>query len=389
MQTATAQAVDVAVQEAPTGAVPMLYEEPSSTAALVLDNTSMERMIRVAEFMSSAKATLPNEYRNNPGDCLAVVMQAVQWGMNPYAVAQKTFFISGKIGYEAQLVHAAIQASGILTDDGFEYEWYGPWEKVIGKYIEKTNQKGDTYRKLATTLDDEKGVGIKIRGTFRKTGTVRELDLLLTQAGTRNSTLWADDPRQQLAYLAEKRWARLYAPHVILGVNTRDELEQVTERDITSESEVVQQASSKDKLRAAATGGDPPAVTLDQVLKAISAAQNNIDLTAAAEQALKLANEDEKTKARAAYAERMATLKRAAATPDPKTGEIAGSNASDGEPITYAGVEAQMRAAVKAKSKQALDDAASLIHSPGIPLNQQKELSEAYKAMAKELEGLF
>lgn len=37
-------------------------------------------------------------------------MQAVQWGMNPFAVAQKTHFVSGKIGYEAQLVNAVITA---------------------------------------------------------------------------------------------------------------------------------------------------------------------------------------------------------------------------------------------------------------------------------------
>ncbi|ENE8833853.1 recombinase RecT, partial [Escherichia coli] len=60
----------------------------------------------------------------------------------------------------------------------------------------------------------------------------RVLELLLAQARTRNSTLWADDPRQQLAYLALKRWARLYCPEVILGVYTRDELDEPQEKII-------------------------------------------------------------------------------------------------------------------------------------------------------------
>jgi hypothetical protein len=55
---------------------------------------------------------------------------------------------------------------------------------------------------------------------------VREVVLLLQQARTRNSTLWADDPKQQLAYLGVKRWARLYTPDVILGVYSVDELEE-------------------------------------------------------------------------------------------------------------------------------------------------------------------
>jgi hypothetical protein len=32
--------------------------------------------------------------------------------------------------------------------------------------------------------------------------------------------------RQQLAYLAVKRWARLYCPDVILGVYTADEVDE-------------------------------------------------------------------------------------------------------------------------------------------------------------------
>lgn len=52
----------------------------------------------------------------------------------------------------------------------------------------------------------------------------------MTQARTRNSTLWTEDPKQQIAYLAQKRWARLYCPDVLLGVYTPDELEQPVER---------------------------------------------------------------------------------------------------------------------------------------------------------------
>ena len=52
----------------------------------------------------------------------------------------------------------------------------------------------------------------------------------------RNSPLWEQDPRQQLAYLCVKRWARLNAPDVLLGVYTPDELQETAprvERDIT------------------------------------------------------------------------------------------------------------------------------------------------------------
>ncbi|WP_244609835.1 recombinase RecT, partial [Escherichia coli] len=40
------------------------------------------------------------------------------------------------------------------------------------------------------------------------------------------------NPKQQIAYLALKYWARLYCPAVVLGVYTPDEIEQRTEKEI-------------------------------------------------------------------------------------------------------------------------------------------------------------
>lgn len=49
---------------------------------------------------------------------------------------------------------------------------------------------------------------------------------------TRNSPLWVSNPKQQIAYLGVKYWARLYCPEVILGVYSPDEVEQREEREI-------------------------------------------------------------------------------------------------------------------------------------------------------------
>ena len=205
-------------------AAPAVFDAGVTSMAMMQDGAMMDRMIRFAEIMASGKSTIPNELRN-VGDCLAITMQAMAWKMMPQAVAQKTHFISGKIGYEAQLVAAAINNSGAVKDT-FHFDWYGPWEKVIGRFAIRKGDKGE-YRVPGWELKDEEGLGIRVWATLRNEDEPRVLDLLLAQARTRNSTLWADDPRQQLAYLAQKRWARLYAPGVILGVYTPDELEQI------------------------------------------------------------------------------------------------------------------------------------------------------------------
>lgn len=104
-------------------------------------------------------------------------------------------------------------------------------------------------------LSDEDGLGIKVWATLKGESEPRVLSLLLAQARTRNSTLWADDPKQQLAYLAQKRWARLYASDVILGVYTPDEFDAPAPRDMGA-AEVVRPIIPQELLDAAQAAAD-------------------------------------------------------------------------------------------------------------------------------------
>ncbi|EON88913.1 hypothetical protein PLESHI_08354 [Plesiomonas shigelloides 302-73] len=199
---------------------------------LMMNVDFMASIDRLADMMASGKATVPQHLRGNKADCYAICLQALQWGMNPFPVAQKTHLVNGTLGYEAQLVNAVVVNSGVIKGR-FDYEFFGPWERVVGKFKvikTKKDNKDIEYRVPNWTFDDEKGCGVRVTA-FLPNGEARSIELLLQQARTRSSTLWADDPKQQLAYLAVKRWARLYTPDVIMGVYSVDELQE--EIDIT------------------------------------------------------------------------------------------------------------------------------------------------------------
>ncbi|KHJ69699.1 recombinase RecT [Pantoea rodasii] len=208
--------------------------EITSTAATIFSPDALDKLVRFAEIMACSRVTVPAHLAGKASDCLAVTMQALQWRMNPFAVAQKTFMVNGVLGYEAQLVNAVITTMA-PTRDRIQYAWFGPWEKVIGKFVERTSPKGNKYAAPGWTLADETGCGVRVWATMKNEEEPRELEILLSQAQVRNSTLWASDPKQQLAYLAVKRWARLHCPDVILGVYTPDEIDTAppVERDIT------------------------------------------------------------------------------------------------------------------------------------------------------------
>lgn len=190
------------------------------TAAAIFSPEGLNQLVRFADLMSQSKATVPAHLAGKPSDCLAVTMQAAQWGMNPFAVAQKTHVVNGTLGYEAQLVNAVVSSSNLL-ETRINYQWDGDWSKVSGKD------------------DKSSSLTVTVWATLKGESQPRSLTISMAQAGVRNSPLWGQDPKQQLAYLCVKRWARLHAPDVLLGVYTPDELEETrprVERDITPDT---------------------------------------------------------------------------------------------------------------------------------------------------------
>ncbi len=210
----------------------LLQRAPNYSPRDDLLGDKFDRMMRIAELMAKSHMAVPPYLRENVGACFAVVQQAMRWNADPWAVALKTHVVNEMVSYESQLIGAVLNASGAIQEAALQDEYFGPWEKVIGNFVEREskyqNKDGSakTYRKLNTTLEDEKGVGIRVSATLVGESQPRVLTLQMSQASVRNSTLWADDPQQQLFYLAQKRWARKYTPGVILGLYSPDELEQ-------------------------------------------------------------------------------------------------------------------------------------------------------------------
>ena len=366
-----------------------------SSNGLLLDFRMIEKMNDLAKLMATATIAVPAHFRGKPGDCLAVVMQSAQWGMNPFAVAQKCFSVNGTLGYEAQLVGAVVNTRAPIVGR-LQYEWFGPWERILGKFIERESKtkKDDNgypikYRAPGWDIKDEEGLGVTIRATLRGEQAPRELTLLMTQARTRNSTLWADDPKQQLAYLATKRWARLYCPEVILGVYTPDELAEPMERDmgeavVVGEHIPATQATSNSRTEALKSRmgvgqtNAPAAPDLAEVIAAIDQAETPEAMQAAADMASKLTSDDDKAKAGKRYKARLQELKKAATQAEPEP-----DPQQDAPTVSFAQVADRLN---KAEDIDLLDIAADFISQVPNP-EHQEELRQLYHARREKLAG--
>lgn len=220
-------------------------DEGNSAMSLILNPTAMAQMMVVAELMASARVSVPEHLQGNKGDCLAVVLQAARWHMDPFAVARQSHQASGGVlAYDAQLMSAVLTATGATKDDP-EFEFIGDWDKILGNVRERKNEKGETYWGQAWNKSDEAGLGVIVRATLRRESQPREVKVMMSQCYPRFSSLWGVDPKQQICYVGIQKFSRRHAPGALLGVYTKEEMEYELPDEIEAPKEAAATPSTE------------------------------------------------------------------------------------------------------------------------------------------------
>jgi hypothetical protein len=156
---------------------------------------SAGQAMEFAKLMAVSGQAVPGHLRGNPGACLAIAMQGWEWGINPFAIANKTYVVNDRIGYESALYQAVLtRRAPIKGRLKCEYAGAGPTR---------------TCRVYATLTD-----GDLVDYTSPQFGTINP----------KNSPLWKNDPDQQLLYFSIRSFARRHFADVMMGVYTADEL---------------------------------------------------------------------------------------------------------------------------------------------------------------------
>lgn len=181
--------------------------------------TTLQSCIEFSNIM--AKGNLVPAHLKNPADCLRVVMQAARWQLDPFAVADKTSIINGKIMHEGQLVMSVINARGNLS------------ERLSYTY------KGEGDARVVT-----------VSGKIKGESEARTIDLTFALAKkiNRNGQMGIN-PDQQASYIGARIWARRHMPELMMGVYTPDEIDpdepiQVNPPIVTTRDEAPAPAAS-------------------------------------------------------------------------------------------------------------------------------------------------
>jgi hypothetical protein len=134
-----------------------------------------------------------------------VIEQSMRWGMSPFAVAQATSVISGRLMFEGKLVAAAVENSGAIVGH-MDYAFHGEGE--ARSITVSATRRGETNPRVVTV-------------ELKKARTANEM--------------WSRQPDQQLVYHGARVWARRWTPAVILGVYSREEMGPIIEGQIVSD----------------------------------------------------------------------------------------------------------------------------------------------------------
>ena len=158
--------------------------------------TSMSEVMEFAKVIAVSSVGVRKHLRGNVGACLAVTVQAIEWEMSPFAVANKSYLVNDQIAYEAQLLNAVVlRRAPIRGRFKVEYEGEGA---------------ARTCRVWANLRDEDEIVEYK----SPPFGTITP----------KNSPLWKTDPDQQHFYYSSRALCRRHFPDVLLGVYDVEEL---------------------------------------------------------------------------------------------------------------------------------------------------------------------
>jgi hypothetical protein len=158
---------------------------------------NMSEVLEFAKLMSVADVAVPKHLRGNPGACLSIVTQSLEWRMSPFSVANKSYSVNDRLAYESQLIHAVVEARAPLK------------QRLRKKYT------GEGDKRRCTVIGHFKNEVDPVEYESPEIGKITP----------KNSPLWRSDPDLQLWYYSVRAFARANCPDVLLGIYAEDELE--------------------------------------------------------------------------------------------------------------------------------------------------------------------
>ena len=208
-------------------------------------NPQIFEQLQRASTLFSKSGLVPDNFKNNPAACFVGLQLAGAIGCNPFMLFQGMYSIGGKIGLETKLAVAIANQKGVFSTP------------ITHKFTGEGKTRSCTA--TATLAKSKKEVSITVDWEMvEKEGWNKK-----------NGSKWNTMPDQMFRYRSSMWLIRTYAPEVLMGLNSLDELEDSKIIDVTpSKTKTIDTAFAEIANTKPENAIDAPKIPTGEVSKA-------------------------------------------------------------------------------------------------------------------------
>jgi hypothetical protein len=182
---------------------------PESDIQVVRETAAFELVQRRAKMLASS-TLVPKDFQGNVANCAIGLNIAHRLGADPFMVLQNIDIIHGRPSFRATFLIAMVNASGRFSPLQFRMAGAAMTRSCVAWC--RDIKSGDTIEGPEISMDMAKAEG------------------WLGKSGSK----WQTMPELMLRYRAAAFFARLYAPDITLGMQTSEELTDITVREVSA-----------------------------------------------------------------------------------------------------------------------------------------------------------
>lgn len=178
---------------------------PTEFSTQLTDPKTLNTLVRLAKFFAGSQI-VPEQYQRNEQNCFVACEMANRMGVSPLAVMNGLYIVKGRPGWSGQACIALINGT----------RQFSPLRFV---FVGEKGQPNYGCYVTCTRLSD----GEVLTGTL--------IDMQLAQAEgwlQKSGSKWQTMPEQMLQYRAAAFFAKVYCPAALMGLQTIEEVRDVT-----------------------------------------------------------------------------------------------------------------------------------------------------------------
>ena len=169
-------------------------------------------------------------YQDNPAglpNCVVALNMAMRMNADPLMVMQNLYVIEGRPSWSSQFIIAQLNSCGRFSPLRFDISEPGKPEEITYKATEWVNkQKTDVQRKATIRHQTCTAWVIEKETGDRLNGPTVSIQMAIDEGWlTKNGSKWLTMPEIMLRYRAASLLGRIYAPELLMGLQSREEVE--------------------------------------------------------------------------------------------------------------------------------------------------------------------